>query len=191
MISLPFNVGIGGAVQTGFLYARDHGYELMAQVDGDGQHDPAALGTLLSALQAEPMPEVVYGSRFLDSGSKYRGSVTRRIGIRLFAFILTHALHQSVTDPTSGLRIWTRPVIELFAVSYPYDYPEVESLLVLCANGFSFAEVAVSMQARTAGRSSITKVRSAYYMLKVSLALLAGSLRGPVDLAGHAYVQGA
>ena len=189
VISLPFNLGIGGAVQTGFLFARDHGYELMAQVDGDGQHSPAALTTLLDTMQDDPTLDVVCGSRFLDAGSTYRASALRRFGIRLFAFALTHTLHQRVTDPTSGFRVWNRSAIELFAVAYPHDYPEVESLLMLHANGLKFSEVAVPMHSRTGGRSSITTLRSPYYMLKVSLALLAGSLRGPLDLSPGLRVE--
>jgi glycosyltransferase involved in cell wall biosynthesis len=182
VISLPFNLGIGGAVQTGFLFARDNGYEFMAQVDGDGQHNPAALTTLLDMINDDPTLDVVCGSRFLDSSYAYQSSAARRIGIRLFAFALTHTLHQRITDPTSGFRVWNRRAIEFFALSYPHDYPEVESLLMLHGNGFRFSEAAVPMQSRSSGRSSITKLRSPYYMLKVSLALLAGSLRGPLDL---------
>lgn len=182
VISLPFNLGIGGAVQTGFLYARDHGYQFMAQVDGDGQHSAAALSALLDEIRSNPALDVVCGSRFLGSDSTYRSSAVRRVGIRLFAFTLTHTLHRRITDPTSGFRVWNRRAIELFALAYPHDYPEVESLLMLHAHRFNFAEVSVPMSSRVAGRSSITTLRSPYYMLKVSLALLAGWLRGPVEL---------
>lgn len=189
VISLPFNLGIGGAVQTGFLYARDHGYELMAQVDGDGQHDPAALALLLAAMETDSTLDAVCGSRFLSHEQLYRSSMARRLGIRLFAFALTHALHRRVTDPTSGFRLWNRRAIELFALAYPHDYPEVESLLMLHANRFRVSEVAVPMHRRNAGRSSITKLQSPYYMLKVSLALLAGSLRGPIEITPAAFAR--
>jgi hypothetical protein len=182
VISLPFNLGIGGAVQTGFLFARDNGYERMAQVDGDGQHDPAALSILLDALETDPELDVVCGSRFLNDEYDYRSSTARRLGIRLFAFTLTHTLNHRITDPTSGFRVWNRRAIEFFAAAYPHDYPEVESLLMLHAGGFRFSEAAVPMKGRSGGRSSITRLRSPYYMVKVSLALLAGSLRGPLEL---------
>ncbi len=183
VVTLPFNLGIGGAVQTGFLFAQANGYEYMAQVDGDGQHSPEALEVLLRALERDPNLDMACGSRFLTSDYAYRASTARRLGIRLFAFSLTHALHRRITDPTSGFRVWNRRAIELFAAGYPHDYPEVESLLMLHLSGLSFAEVAVPMHRRAGGRSSITSARSGYYMLKVSLALFAGLLRRPIAVA--------
>jgi glycosyltransferase involved in cell wall biosynthesis len=184
VISLPFNLGIGGAVQTGFLFARDNGYGAVAQVDGDGQHDPAAIEKLLARLQADPGLDMAYGSRFLESANAYRVPISRRIGISLFAFALTRFLRVPITDPTSGLRLCNRRAIEFFAQHYPHDYPEVEALLMLRVNGLRFAEVPVAMHPRAGGRSSITRLRSGYYMLKVTLALAAGLLREPLDLAG-------
>ncbi len=184
VVSMPFNLGIGGAVQTGFLFARDHGYQLVAQIDGDGQHDPAILMRLLSKLSSDESLDMVYGSRFLEAERGYRVPLSRRVGIKLFAFSLTRILGQRITDPTSGFRLCNRRAIELFAAEYPQDYPEVEALLMLRSGGFRFAEVAVQMSNRAGGRSSITRLRSGYYMVKVSLALLAGLLRERVKLTG-------
>lgn len=189
VISLPFNLGIGGAVQTGFMYARDNGYQFMAQVDGDGQHEPAALESLLTKLRSDATLDMAYGSRFLEGDNRYRVPVFRRIGIKLFAVALTSILRRPVTDPTSGFRLCNRRAIEFFAGEYPHDYPEVEALLMMRASGLGFAEVAVSMNNRSEGRSSITPIRSAYYMVKVSLALLAGMLRAGVDLSGPTLRQ--
>jgi glycosyltransferase involved in cell wall biosynthesis len=177
VVRLPFNLGIGGAVQAGFVYAQEHRYDYMAQVDGDGQHEPAELATLLAAMDANPSLDVVCGSRFLSPESTYTAPVSRRTGIHLFAFFLSHILKQRITDPTSGFRVYNRRAIRLFARDYPHDYPEVEAVLMLHANRLRLAEVAVQMHLRGGGQSSITKLRSLYYMIKVSLALLVGLMR--------------
>jgi hypothetical protein len=177
VVRLPFNLGIGGAVQTGFLYAREHGYDLMAQVDGDGQHEPAELATLVSTMDANPGVDVVCGSRFLGPETSYTAPISRRTGIHLFAFVLSRILGQRITDPTSGFRLYGRRAISLFARDYPHDYPEVEAVLMLHANRLRLVEVAVEMHQRGSGRSSVTKTRSLYYMIKVSLALLVGLMR--------------
>ncbi|HEY3726547.1 MAG TPA: glycosyltransferase family 2 protein [Solirubrobacteraceae bacterium] len=177
VISLPFNLGIGGAVQTGFVYALEHGYDYMAQVDGDGQHEPAELQSLLSEMSRDPALDVVCGSRFLSPESCYTAPISRRTGIHLFAFTLSKILGQRITDPTSGFRVYNRRAIRLFARDYPHDYPEVEAVLMLHANRLRLAEVPVQMHLRGSGRSSITRSRSAYYMIKVSLALLVGLMR--------------
>lgn len=180
VVRLPFNLGIGGAVQAGFLYALDHGYEYVAQVDGDGQHEPAELITLVEAMRAEPDTDVVCGARFLDPGGSYRAPISRRTGIHLFAFALSAILGQRVTDPTSGFRLYNSHAIRLFAGDYPHDYPEVEAVLMLHAHRLRMREVPVEMHHRNSGRSSITPWRSLYYMVKVSLALLVGLLRRDV-----------
>jgi glycosyltransferase involved in cell wall biosynthesis len=177
VIRLPFNLGIGGAVQTGFIYAREHRYDYMAQVDGDGQHEPSELETLLAEVVADPSLDVVCGSRFLSPESSYSAPISRRTGIHVFAFVLSRILKQRITDPTSGFRIYNRRAISLFARDYPHDYPEVEAVLMLYANRLRLAEVPVHMHLRGGGRSSITKPRSLYYMIKVSLALMVGLMR--------------
>ena len=177
VVRMPFNLGIGGAVQTGFVYAMEHGYDYMAQVDGDGQHEPSELYRLLDAMAARPGLDVVCGSRFLSDEHEYRAPRARRIGIRLFAFALTCMSGQRVTDPSSGFRLYNRRAIELFARDYPHDYPEVEAVLMAHAHRLRIAEVPVRMHERAGGRSSIDRRRSVYYMIKVSLALLAGMMR--------------
>jgi glycosyltransferase involved in cell wall biosynthesis len=177
VVRLPFNLGIGGAVQTGFVYAQEHGYDFAAQVDGDGQHDPAELHTLITTIQADPTLDMVCGSRFLSPDTGYSAPISRRTGIHLFAFTLSKILRQRITDPTSGFRLYNRRAIRLFAGDYPHDYPEVEAVLMLHAHRLKMTEVPVRMFARGSGRSSITTTRSAYYMIKVSLALLVGLLR--------------
>jgi len=177
VIRLPFNLGIGGAVQAGFFYALEHDYGYMAQVDGDGQHEPAELSKLVDAMCANPELDVVCGSRFVAPGSSYRAPISRRTGIHMFAFVLSAISGQRVTDPTSGFRLYNRRAIRLFAGDYPHDYPEVEAVLMLHAHRLQMAEVPVEMHQRDTGRSSITRWRSLYYMVKVSLALLVGLLR--------------
>jgi len=177
VLKLPFNLGIGGAVQTGFLYALEHGYNYMAQVDGDGQHEPGELEALRAALEADASLDMVCGSRFLSADSRYLAPISRRTGIHLFAFWLSRIVGQRVTDPTSGFRLYGRRAITLFARDYPHDYPEVEAVLMLHSNRLRMTEVPVQMHPRGAGHSSITKARSLYYMIKVSLALLVGLLR--------------
>jgi glycosyltransferase involved in cell wall biosynthesis len=177
VVRLPFNLGIGGAVQTGFAYALDHDYDYMAQVDGDGQHNVASLTRLVEAMRANPGVDMVCGSRFLTSDNRYPAPISRRTGIHLFAAALRLMVRQTITDPTSGFRLYNRRAIALFARDYPHDYPEVEAILMLHTNRLSMIEVPVRMQPRVAGHSSITKPRSLYYMIKVSLALLVGLLR--------------
>jgi glycosyltransferase involved in cell wall biosynthesis len=176
VLELPFNLGIGGAVQAGFVYARDNGYRYMTQVDGDGQHEPQDLSTLLDAMAANPSLDVVCGSRFLVPG-EYLPPVSRRTGIHLFAFLLSRIVGQPVTDPTSGFRLYNRRAIELFAADYPHDYPEVEAVLMLHNHRLRMAEVPVRMFERGGGRSSISSGKSVYYMIKVLLALFVGLLR--------------
>jgi glycosyltransferase involved in cell wall biosynthesis len=189
---MPFNLGIGGAVQTGFIYAREHGYDYMAQVDGDGQHEPSELKRLVSTMLADPSVDMVCGSRFVSDETSYDAPLSRRTGIRVFAFMLSKILRQPVTDPTSGFRLYNRRAISLFARDYPHDYPEVEAVLMLHAHRLRMTEVAVQMRHREAGRSSITTMRSGYYMIKVSLSLLVGLMRrrAVVDSGGPAAVSG-
>jgi glycosyltransferase involved in cell wall biosynthesis len=176
VLDLPFNLGIGGAVQAGFVYAKENDYSYMVQVDGDGQHDPAEIGTLKTAMNAEPALDMVCGSRFLIPG-EYLAPVSRRTGIHVFAFLLSRIVGQRVTDPTSGFRLYNRRAIELFSADYPHDYPEVEAVLMLHTQRLRMAEVPVRMFERGGGRSSINTGKSAYYMIKVLLAIFVGLLR--------------
>jgi glycosyltransferase involved in cell wall biosynthesis len=176
VLRLPFNVGIGGAVQTGLRYARDEGFELAVRLDGDGQHDASELPKLLGPVRAGTA-DLVIGSRFVDPGGSYRPPFARRMGIRLFARLVSLLGGQKVTDTTSGFMALSRAGIELFAVEYPHDYPEVEATLVALRSGLRLTQVQVDMRERQAGTSSITFVRSLYYIVKVMLALLVASLR--------------
>jgi glycosyltransferase involved in cell wall biosynthesis len=179
VVRCPFNLGIGGAVQTGYAYAADHGYDVAIQVDGDGQHDAGQIDRLLHHLQRHPELDMVTGSRFLPGAEVdgYRSSACRRLGIRVFARLLSAMTGQAITDPTSGFRMAGRRGIELFARDYPHDYPEVEALLMLHAHRLRSAEIAVRMRPRAGGTSSIRSATSAYYMIKVMLALFVGLCR--------------
>ena len=176
VLRLPFNVGIGGAVQTGFRYARDEGYGLAVRLDGDGQHDASELGKLLGPIGAGAA-DLVIGSRFVDPSGSYRPPFARRMGIRVFARLVSLLGRQKVTDTTSGFSAMNRTAIELFAVEYPHDYPEVEATLVALRSGLRLTQIQVEMRERQTGTSSITFVRSLYYIVKVTLALLVASLR--------------
>ena len=193
VIRHPFNLGIGGAMQSGYKYALRHGYDVAAQVDGDGQHKPAHLPDLLAALHTEgDEADMVCGSRFRgDPG--YKVPLGRRVGNMIFALVLSAITRQKITDPTSGFRMANRRGIELFAHDYPHDYPEVEALLMLHAHRLRLHEVQVSMNARGFGRSSIDYPRSAYYMVKVLLAIFIGLFRRrptPVEAKGSDDILG-
>jgi glycosyltransferase involved in cell wall biosynthesis len=183
VLRLPFNVGIGGAVQTGIRYALAEGYEVAVRLDGDGQHDAAEVGKLLAPIRAGDA-DLVIGSRFVDPGGTYRAPFARRVGIRIFARLVSVLGGQKVTDTTSGFIALDRPGIELFAAEYPHDYPEVEATLVAVRSGLRLAQVQVEMRERQTGTSSITFVRSLYYIVKVTLALLVASLRRYPRLEG-------
>jgi glycosyltransferase involved in cell wall biosynthesis len=175
VVRLPFNLGIGGAVQTGYQYALEHGFDLAVQVDGDGQHDPSEIGKLLEPIFAGTA-DMVVGSRFAGE-RHYRGSVGRRIGIAIFAAIVSAITRQRVTDTTSGFRAVNRLGIRLFAADYPHDYPEVEATVLVFRHQLRMVEVPVRMRERGSGSSSITFARSIYYMFKVTLALFMGLFR--------------
>lgn len=170
VLRLPFNLGIGGAVQAGYHLARDAGYDLAVQFDGDGQHDAACLGALLAPLRAGSA-DLVVGSRFLGDG-EFRSTPVRRAGIRYLSWFLRLRCGARVTDPTSGFRAANRRAIELFARRYPSDYPEPESIALAHREGLRIEEVPARMTERAHGESSITWLRSLYYLVKVSLALL-------------------
>lgn len=165
---LPFNVGIGGAVQTGYRLAWSEGYDVACQVDGDGQHPADQLPRLLAGVAAGA--NYVVGSRFVEQ-TDYRASRSRRSGMLVLSWVVSRIVGQGVTDTTSGFRAADREAIGLFAKHYPHDYPEVEALVMAAREGLTVAEVSVDMRDRVAGRSSITPARSIYYMLKVLLAV--------------------
>ena len=169
-LSLPTNLGIGGAVQCGYRYALDRGYELAVQLDGDGQHDPAYIGAVLGPILRDEA-DMVVGSRFLETGG-FRSSAARRTGGALIGAVIRLCCGVGVTDATSGFRATNRKLIRLFAEEYAQDYPEPEAIVTAALRGFRISEVPVVMNERAGGRSSINGPRSAYYMLKVPLALI-------------------
>ena len=176
VLSLPFNLGIGGAVQTGLKYAKRHDYELVVRVDGDGQHDPEELLRLLEVVRAGGA-DVAIGSRFLENMSLQRISVTRRLGIKLFAWEVSLLTGRRATDTTSGMTAMNRRAIHVLATHMPQDYPEVEARIILHRAGLTIVEIPVHMEERQAGVSSITSWRSIYYAMKVSLAVLLTTLK--------------
>lgn len=178
VLRMPFNLGIGGAMQGGYIYALERGYEVAVQVDGDGQHDPRHIHDLLERLRSDPELNMVTGSRFIASdGEGYRSSATRRMGIRVFSGVVSLITRQRVTDPTSGFRMTSRRGIELFARDYPHDYPEVEAILLMHAHRLRSCEIPVQMRPRMTGESVISSSQSVYYMVKVLLAVFVGLFR--------------
>ena len=176
VVRLPFNLGIGGAVQTGFRFAFEHGYDLAVRIDGDGQHDPSQLDRILAPVVADEA-DIAVGSRFAGDRDGYRSSRSRRVGIRLLAWVVSRIVGRRVTDTTSGFQALNRRAIELFAHDYPHDYPEVEATIMVSRHRLRSVEVPVSMRERVGGRSSITALRSVYYMVKVLLAIFVGLFR--------------
>jgi len=175
VVRLPFNLGIGAAVQTGFRYALEQNYDVAVRLDGDGQHDPTELPKLLEPLERGEA-DVVTGSRFRAEGT-YRPPLGRRLGITWFAKLVSLLSRQQVTDTTSGFQALNRSAISLFARDYPSDYPEVEATVLLLKHRLQLMEVQVEMRERETGSSSITFLRSLYYAVKVTLALLVAIAR--------------
>jgi len=184
VISLPFNLGIGAAVQTGFRFAWEEGYELAVRLDGDGQHDPTQLPAIVAPVVAGEA-DICIGSRFLANGA-YRSSKARRVGIRILARVVSVIARQRLTDTTSGFQALNRRGIALYAADLPRDYPEVEGLVTAIRHRLRVREVPVTMREREHGRSSISALASVYYMVKVLLAVFVGLLRArPVVEAGE------
>ncbi len=169
VISLSVNLGIGGAVQTGYRYAKERGYQYAIQIDADGQHDPADLPRLLEEAR-QGRGDMILGSRYVER-TAYRSSRSRRMGMILLSTLVRLAVGYPIKDTTSGYRVVNRRIIELFSSYYPFDYPEVEVLVLLHRNRMTIHEVAVQMKERQAGVSSINVRKSVYYMVKVTLAV--------------------
>lgn len=175
VINLPINLGIGGAVQTGYKYAYNHDYDIAVQVDGDGQHDPLFLDVMAQYLE-EHSADMVIGSRFIEKKG-FQSSRARRIGIVFFTKLIKIMTGATITDPTSGLRMVGRNVIELFSNDYPRDYPEPESVVAILRRHMKVIEIPVVMKEREGGVSSISLKKSVYYMIKVTLAILIERIR--------------
>ncbi|HHJ7014821.1 TPA: glycosyltransferase family 2 protein, partial [Streptococcus pyogenes] len=176
VISLPINLGIGGAVQTGYRYAQRCGYDVAVQVDGDGQHNPCYLEKMVEVL-VQSSVNMVIGSRFITKEG-FQSSFARRIGIKYFTWLIALLTGKKITDATSGLRLIDRSLIERFANHYPDDYPEPETVVDVLVSHFKVKEIPVVMNERQGGVSSISLTKSVYYMIKVTLAILVVRLKG-------------
>ena len=174
VINLPYNMGIGSAVQSGFLFAKEKGYNFAVQVDGDGQHPPSEIPRLLAAL--DNGVDMAIGSRFVQP-TKYRPTFTRSLGIKIFSLLVSLIVGKKIYDTTSGFRAASRKAVLLLTETYPHDYPEVEALITLHRNGMRFVEIPVEMNSRQAGKSSIGAKNAVYYMLKVTLAIFVAIIK--------------
>ena len=174
-LNLPVNLGIGGAVQTGYRYAFYHGYDLAVQFDGDGQHSAAHLEDMAKVLEKSGA-DMVIGSRFIEKEG-FQSSGLRRVGIRYFTMLIRLLTGKTITDPTSGMRMVNRKLLEKFTNEYPKDYPEPESVVTILSEHYKVKEVPVIMNEREEGVSSISLRNSVYYMIKVSFAILIARMK--------------
>ena len=172
-LNLPANLGIGGAVQTGYKYALYNNYDIAIQFDGDGQHNVEYISQLIQ--QVEAGNDLVIGSRFLDNLTGFKSTKTRRVGIKLLSNLIKLCTGKKITDPTSGFRACNKKIIELFSMNYPYDYPEPDTIVKVIKKGFNVKEIPVIMNEREQGKSSINMLKSVYYMIKVSLSIIISS----------------
>ena len=175
VVNLPINLGIGGAVQTGYKYAYKKGYDCAVQVDGDGQHDVSYLKYMSACMEEENL-DMIIGSRFINKEG-FQSSFGRRIGIKFFTLLIRVLTGEKITDPTSGLRMVGKRTLEIFAEDYPKDYPEPESTVVVIRKKLKVKEIPVIMRERTGGKSSISLKKSIYYMIKVPLAIVMECMR--------------
>lgn len=170
VINLPQNLGIGGAVQTGYIYAKNMNYDVVIQIDGDGQHNPKDLSKMLEVIERDEA-DMVIGSRFVEK-TDYESSSMRKLGINFFSRFVSLVCKRNFHDTTSGYRAVNKKVIQLFSRYYPRDYPEVETIVYASKRGIRIKEISVDMDKRQGGKSSITPLKSIYYMLKVTCAIL-------------------
>ena len=183
VIDLPVNLGIGGAVQTGYKYALLNDYDIAVQVDGDGQHDPASISKLIEPLITDSA-DMVIGSRFIDK-SGFQTSLARRIGINIFKVLLFILSGKKVTDATSGFRAVNRQVLKLFNAYYAADFPEPESTMLALRNKQRIVEIPIMMRERQSGVSTISSWKAIYYMIKVSLAILLSAIQSKIISTGE------
>ena len=174
-INLPVNMGIGGGVQTGYLYAWRNGYDIAVQFDGDGQHNASYLDSMSKKLVEENL-DMVIGSRYIEKEG-FQSSGMRRMGIKYFTGLIKLLTGKKITDPTSGMRMINRKIMKQFSEEYPKDYPEPESIVTILKEGAKVEEIPVKMNAREEGVSSISPSKSIYYMVKVSIAVLIAAIR--------------
>jgi len=183
VISVPYNLGIGGAVQTGLLYAQKNGYDIALQLDADGQHKADEVYKLINTLEKDHS-DMVLGSRFKDKND-YHSTFMRRLGNMIFSSLIAMVTRQFFTDSTSGFRAFNRRAINFLATNYPTDFPEPESLVILKKHGFKILEVPVSMEERQGGQSSVTKFKAVYFMISISIAILIDWIKKPVLKESH------
>lgn len=182
VVSLSFNLGIGGALRTGFLYAVRHGYQRGVQFDGDGQHDPTQIKLLLDALDAGA--DMTIGSRFSGESHTYEVGRVRASAMGVLRFMVRQLSGQTFTDTSTGFRAFSEPVLEFFAVNYPYEYMEsVEALVLACAQGFRVDEVPVNMRNREQGAPSNRRLRLLYHYVRLLLVITATAGRRPIQEA--------
>ena len=170
MIDLPFNLGIGGAVQTGYKYAYYNNYDIAIQYDGDGQHDGNYIKDLIEEIKKGN--NIVIGSRFVSELSTFKSSKMRRLGKEILSILIKIFTGKKIYDPTSGFRAADKEIIKLFANDYPSDYPEPDTIVSVIKKGYKVSEVPVKMNERENGKSSINPLKAVYYMIKVSLAII-------------------
>lgn len=175
VLELPINLGIGGAMTTGFNYAVRHGYDIAVQLDGDGQHDPSFLGRVLAPILFGGA-DMVIGSRFLG-GRGYTSTTTRLIGIRLFSYLIGLATNRRISDPTSGYRAYNREALNFVSRFYPQDFPEPESIVVMLRNNFRVKEVVVEMRHRLGGISSVRPLKAGYFVVSNAIAIMVGMIK--------------
>lgn len=176
VISLPCNLGYGGAVQTGFKYAVEHGYDMVVMMDADGQHDPSGIPALLQVVESGEA-DVALGSRFLGR-MEYRTSKIRRLGMSIFATLVSRVTKQHITDPTTGFQALNAAAVRFLSRDhYPSDFPDADLLMVLHFAGFRFKEVPVTMRERLSGQSMHASLRPIYYVIKMFLSIAIVLLR--------------
>ena len=175
IVNLPVNMGIGGGVQTGYMYAYRNGYDIAVQFDGDGQHNASYLDSMLKKLVEENL-DMVIGSRYIEKEG-FQSSGMRRMGIKYFTGLIKLLTGKKITDPTSGMRMINRKIMKQFSEEYTKDYPEPESIVTILKEGAKVEEIPVKMNAREEGVSSISPSKSIYYMVKVSIAVLIAAIR--------------
>lgn len=174
-LNLPVNLGIGGAVQTGYRYAFFHGYDIAVQFDGDGQHSAKYLKEMVKVME-ETESDMVIGSRFIQREG-FQSSALRRVGIRYFTGLIWLLTRKTITDSTSGMRMVNRKILKKFTEEYPKDYPEPESVVTILSEKYKVTEIPVVMNEREEGASSISLKNSIYYMIKVSIAIVIAAMK--------------
>lgn len=174
-VNLPVNLGIGGAVQTGYKYALEHDYDVAIQFDGDGQHDAAYIKNLVNEIKDGA--DIAIGSRYVAELSEFKSTFIRRVGIKFLSLLIKICTGKRIYDPTSGFRASNKEIIKMFANEYPTDYPEPDTIVTVIKKGYKVSEIPVKMKERTSGKSSLSSpIKAMFYMIKVSVAIILSSM---------------